>query len=444
MDIASCGFGTAGASVLIQRKDMGIKMKEVKYLILGAGVSGLSFANQILSDQYMIIEREPVMGGYCRTFKSGEYVWDFAGHFFHFSHAGLKKKFESIISSDDTVNRVKDTRIYYKGSYVDYPFQKNIHQLSKEEMIECLVGLYEKTESDSYDSFLQMLYGKFGEGITEKFLKPYNEKLYACDLNMLDVDAMGRFFPYADVKEIILNMKKQNNASYNQTFIYPKKGAESYVEKLLEGLDKKRIYLNEEVVEVDIDKKAVRTNKGSYRYEYLISSIPLDKFARISHLAIEEGTFTYNQVLVLNLGFDKPSVDKNVHWIYIPDKTVNFYRAGFYNNIIGTENLSMYIEIGYQKDDVVDNEEISRQLKLTLQNLQKMKIIDDHVLVDHNSVVMNPAYVHITKKSLETVHRIQKDLERKNAHIIGRYGQWKYCSIEDCMIDALKVKERIG
>ena len=52
-----------------------------------------------------------------------------------------------------------------------------------------------------------MLYGKFGKSIVEKFLKPYNEKLYATDLRNLDVDAMGRFFPYADKEAIINNMK---------------------------------------------------------------------------------------------------------------------------------------------------------------------------------------------------------------------------------------------
>ena len=51
-----------------------------------------------------------------------------------------------------------------------------------------------------------MLYGKFGKGIVEKFLKPYNEKLYAIDLTELDVDAMGRFFPYADKEAIIKNI----------------------------------------------------------------------------------------------------------------------------------------------------------------------------------------------------------------------------------------------
>ena len=44
-------------------------------------------------------------------------------------------------------------------------------------------------------NFKEMLYARFGRGIAEKFLIPYNEKLYACDLGALDSDAMGRFFP---------------------------------------------------------------------------------------------------------------------------------------------------------------------------------------------------------------------------------------------------------
>lgn len=419
-------------------------MTSVKYLIIGAGVSGLSFANQVKSEDYLVIEKESEVGGYCRTFRSGEYVWDYAGHFFHFSHPDLKRKFESITSSEDTVNREKDTRIYYDGIYVDYPFQKNIHQLSKEEMIECLVGLFEKEESDSYNSFLDMLYGKFGAGITEKFLKPYNEKLYACDLNTLDVDAMGRFFPYADIKDIVLNMKRQNNSSYNQMFLYPKQGAAVYVDKLIEDLDIGRIHMNEGVVSIDVLNKVVKTTKDEYRYQYLISSAPLDQFVKIAHVNIEQDIFTYNQVLVFNLGFDKPSIDKSIHWIYVPDKKINFYRAGFYNNIIGTDNLSMYIEIGYPKYAIVNEDEINKQLDLTIKNLRQMGIITEHILVDHNSVLMNPAYVHITQKSIDAVKKIQSDLQQENIYIIGRYGQWKYCSIEDCMVDALKVRELIG
>lgn len=57
---------------------------------------------------------------------------------------------------------------------------------------------------------------------------------------------------------------------------------------------------------------------------------------------------------------------------------------------------------------------------------------------------MNPAYVHITQQSLKEVDKIKNILNERNIFTIGRYANWKYCSIEDCMIDALNLVERLS
>ena len=290
-----------------------------------------------------------------------------------------------------------------------------------------------------------MLYGKFGKSITEKFLRPYNEKLYACELNRLDVNAMGRFFPYADIKDIIRNMKSANNSSYNQEFLYPKKGASVFINKLIEGLDKDKIHLNETVQQIDTENHRLETDVRSYEYEYLIVSIPLNYLVKIiNDIPIDATVFSYNQVLVFNLGFDGPSIDKHIHWIYVPEKDINFYRVGFYNNIIGTKNLSIYVEIGYDKEFIITPEEIDKQLNLTLKNLKSLKIINQHKLLEQQALIMNPAYVHITQQSLKEVDKIKNILNERNIFTIGRYANWKYCSIEDCMIDALNLVERLS
>ena len=89
-------------------------------------------------------------------------------------------------------------------------------------------------------------YSKFGKGITEKFLKPYNEKVYVCDLDDLDANAMGRFFPYADLDEIISNFKEtKKDDSYNNTFIYPRDGSYEFIKaQLTHGKITKKIWLN--------------------------------------------------------------------------------------------------------------------------------------------------------------------------------------------------------
>lgn len=422
-------------------------MKKIKYLIIGAGISGLTFANYCNGD-YLIIEKENEPGGYCRTIRQGGYIWDYAGHFFHFKTEEFKRRFIDSLDESEYVYQNKNTCIYYKGKLIDYPFQMNIHQLDKEEFIDCLYDLFNKEEKESYDNFLDMLYGKFGKSITEKFLKPYNEKLYACDLKILDKDAMGRFFPYADKEAIIKNMKLHANSSYNSYFFYPKAGAEFIINNLMGKIDHNKLMLHTLVETVDEETKTVTLTGGiKVKYEYLINTAPFNSFIRLfnkTKYKYLSDSLTYNKLLVFNLGFDKKSTYDKQHWIYFPDKNINFYRVGFYDNILGTERLSMYIEIGYSKDDVISDDEIRKQLEKTIDNLNKIGIIDESfILEEHVALIMDPSYVHISHETNDEIKSIMSMFNNMNIYSIGRYGGWTYCSMEDCMLEAFTLAEKI-
>ena len=422
--------------------------KKCKYLILGGGVSGLTFANFIKSDDYLILEKESELGGYCRTIYQEGYIWDYAGHFFHFATEEMKGFFSDRIPPEDLIKKTKCTRIFYKDIIIDFPFQANIHQLDKEEFIECLYDLYFRTkkEGDVYKSFLDMLYGKFGISITEKFLKPYNEKLYACDLNTLDQDAMGRFFPYADLEQVISNFRNTYGGSYNAQFMYPQKGAKVFVDALAKDIDSNKIYLNERVSFIDGEQCFIETTSGKrIYYEYLINSSSLNTFLDslrgVKYTNIEK-CLSWNKVLVFNLGFEHKSQYTDIHWAYVPDRDINFYRVGFYDNILGESKLSMYVEIGLASSDDVNEEE---QLALTLANLRKLGIIDkDNKLISFSVIMMDPAYVHVNSKLDELKTSLKIDLKSKNIYTIGRYGDWKYCSIEDSMMDAVRIANELN
>ena len=420
-------------------------MKEIntKYLIIGAGISGLMFAN-VKKDNYIIIEKESEIGGYCRTIYQDGFIWDYAGHFFHFKTEEMKKFFMENMKNENLIEQDKNTKIYYKGKLIDYPFQTNIHQLEKTEFIDCLYDLYNKVEKENYESFLDMLYGKFGKSIVEKFLKPYNEKLYACDLNSLDKEAMGRFFPYADIKQIINNMKEGTNSSYNNKFLYPENGAMSFLNNLYNNLNKENVKLNTEIVSINYETKtAITSNDEIIKYEYLINTSPLNKFLKITKSDEDKKLLeqlSYNKVLVFNLGFEHKS-EFCEHWIYFPDKDINFYRVGFYDNILNSERLSMYIEIGYNKND--NDIDVEEQLRLTVENLEKIGIAKGNKLVSHSTILMDPAYVHIKSETNEEVDRWKKKMKEQNVYSIGRYGGWTYCSMEDAMIAAKELAETI-
>ena len=278
-----------------------------------------------------------------------------------------------------------------------------------------------------------MLYEKFGRGIAERFLVPYNEKLYACDLEVLDREAMGRFFPHADLEDIVRNMRRPDNSSYNASFTYPKGGAIEYVRALTRDIPDEKILLNAGVAGIDLTNKvATLTDGREIAFEYLVSSAPFDHLTRMCALEHDADTFTYNKVLCFNLGFDRKGKE-GVHWIYYPSRDVSFYRIGFYDNIMGTDRMSLYVELGFAPDATYD---VDAARARVLADLERVGVIEGHELVSHHSVTLDPAYVHITTRSRAEHARLTDILGLRGVHSIGRYGGWTYCSIEDNIVEA--------
>lgn len=409
-------------------------------LIIGAGISGLSYVNFCNHDDYLIIDRDSEIGGYCKTINQDGFTWDYSGHFFHFRNNDIKEYLLDRMSQIEILNVKKCTQIYYKGYYIDFPFQKNIHQLPKQEFIDCLYDLF-AAEFTEVNSFKQMLYMRYGSSIAEKFLIPYNEKLYACDLDQLDEKAMGRFFPDADKYEIIRNFKNPDNNSYNMYFTYPKSGAIEYVNALYREVNPNKVSLNEELFEVDLINKIAKTNVREIKFDRLISSAPLNLLLDKCGIDYNKAAYSWNKVLVLNLGFDKKGLDTFNHWVYFPEKKFCFYRIGYYDNIFGSERLSLYVEIGFNKDSEV---EVDGYLDTVINDLRKAGVITDHKLVSHSIVLMNPAYVHINMESEMDKVRAKDLLSKYDVFSIGRYGDWKYCSIEDNILEAKELATKIN
>lgn len=410
-------------------------------LIIGAGISGLSYA-AATSNDFIIIEKEKEMGGYCKTIYSGDYVWDYSGHFFHFQREEIKDYVMSGLDDSEVLKVFKFTQIYYKNRHIDFPFQMNIHQLDKEEFIDCLYDLFTIEGESSVHSFKSMLYAKFGKSIAEKFLIPYNEKLYATDLDNLDRDAMGRFFPYANKEQIIRNFRSQQNQSYNSFFLYPKKGVIKVVQSVASHVESSKISLEECLVSVDMERKIAYTDKQIIRFDNLISTMPFPKLLDLCGVEYDKSIYSWNKVLVFNLGFDKKGPETKNNWIYFPDRSLVFYRVGFYDNIIGQDKMSLYVEIGFSNK--VDNIDLDHLLEQTLDDLRKVGILTDQELVASHHVIMDPAYVHITQQSEKDKVLKKQMLSESNIYSIGRYGSWTYCSLEDNMYEAFDLAKTIN
>ena len=425
----------------------------VDTVVIGAGVSGLGFANWWRERRpdaaVVVLEAEAEPGGYCRTVVQDGFVWDYSGHFFHFKHPAIEAWLRARMPGQDVRTVVRRAVIRYAGRDIDFPFQTHIHQLPLDDFLECLVELYFRPAGDGPPrSFGDMLVRRLGKAITEKFLRPYNEKLYATDLDRLDVDAMGRFFPHADIADIIAGMRPRGDApgaGYNATFTYPAGGAVQYIRALLRDLPAGTVACGEPAIAIDLAAREVVTPRRRLRFRRVVSSAPLPALARLCGIAHDAAVFSSSKVLVWNLGFDRKG-PRDVHWMYFPDRSLAFYRVGWYDNILpprpgAPDRMSLYVEIGAATGAAFDVDALRARV---LDDLRREAIVTDHHLVSHHHVVLDPAYVHITQASLAETARLRAELAGHGIHSVGRYGGWTYCSIEDNLIETRALAEQLS
>ena len=117
---------------------------------------------------------------------------------------------------------------------------------------------------------------------------------------------------------------------------------------------------------------------------------------------------------------------------------------GFYDNIFGTDRLSLYVELGRPRGYQTNAASIEETRARVLEDLRAAGVIDEHELVSSHHILLDPAYVHIKQQSIADVTEKKGVLAERGVHSIGRYGSWTYCSIEDNIVEARALAAKLG
>lgn len=432
--------------------------KRIKTLLLGGGISSVSFSHFTDDNDYLIVEKESSLGGLCRSFHVGNSTFDFSGHFMHFNNPDMQQYVKTLVEKHTDgelkeYNRDASIAILKRGILdrdIDYPFQANIHQLAKDDFIECLVDLYNadknKTQNPSIPrTFDDLVKLTFGNKITELFFKPYNEKMYCTKLSKMSADAMQRFIPSVNFDEVMQNIARSTKQQfgYNSKFLYlPKTGIQGLVDSFVKEKPVNHV-LNTEVVGIDLENKVVTVkdkNETYYiEYERLINTLPLNFFLKLSGREVP-ASFQAMDVSIFNLTYD--GAVSNIEdrcWTYFPSAAVPFYRVGFYNYMSGKKDTSLYVEVSTKHGEKTN--ETVKSIDLALKH---SGVIEERAeLVDSQSLNISPAYVIISSDSKDDLGKLLTELKDTGVESLGRYGLWTYQSIEDNILDAKALAEKL-
>lgn len=430
-----------------------------QFVVVGGGISGLAAACSLrkVGIEPVVLESCPSEGGLTRTVKIDNFCFDYAGHLLHLSEYRSPSEIPFANLSDTDWQRI-DRRSFclVDGELVTAPIQYNLRELKDERLQACMESYYSRPlpPQSNKGTFRDFLISGFGPYLSDLFLIPQNEKAWAIGLDRISLSASKRFFPMPDEDQVVSGATQGGleTSGYNSRFWYPRRGG---IELLVSGLSKSvnDIHFLEEVNAVDIQGHKLVTKKGnSFKWDILISSIPLKRLCEITNdreLNDRSKNLSHSSTIVINIGLRKPMPEAlgKVHWVYIPGKELPFYRVGIFSNIsrevCPEDCAAMYVEIGVAAEDSgsinVSSSIVSRS----------MKALSDLGWIDLDSVVcvacyrIPCAYVHFTPERELYLPKILDRLNSFNIYPIGRYGLWDYMSMEDSILSGMRTVEQV-
>jgi len=177
----------------------------------------------------------------------------------------------------------------------------------------------------------------------------------------------------------------------------------------------------------------------------MFSSIPLDSLCAMTgdeELIRASANLSHSSTVSFNIGLRKPlpSEFAGLHWLYVPNRAIPFYRVGFYSNIGNGMTTpghgALYVEVGMQPQEL-DQTDLVRDLQpRVLKSLEELGWIKSREIACVVIHVMRHAYIHHTPQRDRALETILSRLREAGIHLIGRYGLWDYISMEDSMDSA--------
>ncbi|MDD5044713.1 MAG: hypothetical protein PHG51_04115, partial [Candidatus Omnitrophica bacterium] len=181
------------------------------------------------------------------------------------------------------------------------------------------------------------------------------------------------------------------------------------------------------------------------KFDYIIYTIPLPEIPNLIK-KIPQNTLSlfkklkWNSIFNLNLGLDAHD-DSGRHWIYFPQKEPCFFRLGSFHNFYEPcqKRSSFYVEVSYSRDKPLDKNKVIGQIKADLKKIKLISSPDKILAEEINDIEYGyPIYDENYKEAREI---IVKYLTMNNVIPCGRYGAWRYFSMEDAILDGKQVAD---
>ncbi|MCW4015769.1 MAG: FAD-dependent oxidoreductase [Candidatus Bathyarchaeota archaeon] len=427
--------------------------------VLGAGLTGLTLGYLMNKEGYCleVLEKEAECGGLIRSLKKDGFTFDYCGSHVIFSKDNIAQNFILDLLGYNKLKRMRNTKVLYNNRYVKYPFENGLANLSQQENFECLYTFFQTTLKKAQNklqkprNLQEWCYYTFGKGISEKYLIPYNEKIWKYPPSKTSLKWVDRIPnpPVADIVKSSLGIETEGY-THQLFFYYPKvDGIQALGNSLKQKIDDK-ITTNFEVTRVtkENEKWIISNGVEEKFYDKIVSTIPVQKFlgALDTPKEIRKAgrDLKYASLITVMLGLNTNTIN-NLSWLYIPDKNVMPHRVSFPSNyspdVVPKGKSSVLAEVTCSKCDKIWRMSESRLIEHVIDDLHSLKILDKKSICFTAVKKTEFAYVINDLDYEQNITLIKNYLNALGVDLLGRFSEFAYLNMDACVRRSLDYVE---
>ena len=448
-----------------------------RVLIVGGGPAGLTagFELQKAGRLVTVFEKDDRVGGISRTDEYKGYRYDIGGHRF-FSKSDTVNQWWDMMLGDEFLVRPRMSRIFYGGTYFDYPLRamNALFGLGLFEATRCALSyVYARIfPTREEKNFEQWVSNRFGKRLFTIFFKTYTEKVWGMSCSELSADWAAQRIKNLNLlvavrKALFGNLlsRSQVVTSLIDEFKYPRLGPgqmwERVAQRLAEGGSP--VCMRTRVTEIHCEGGRVIgvtavDHSGKARFEpghELIASMPLGELVHALRpsappevIAAADG-FRYRDFLTVGLIVDSAETFPD-NWIYVHSPNVKVgriqnFRSWSPHMVPDERRSSLGLEYLVQEGDEIWSMRDEDLVALGRREVAELGLVQAERVVDGCVIRMPKAYPVYDEHYKARVQRIRDHLAvaASNLQAVGRNGQHRYNNQDHSMLTAMYAARNI-
>ena len=415
--------------------------------IIGAGASGLSLA-LMLDGDVTIFEQSDRTGGHCHATNRDGWTFDRGPHIM-FSRDQEVLDFMIASLGDNVHQSRRNNRVFVDGRMVKYPLENDLAGLTLDARSHCLLDYLFNEHSDLAESpsnLDEWFVGNFGDGMTDLYFRPYNEKIWNVPLRELSMSWSERIPspPPEDVVKGALGVATEGYL-HQLNYHYPLVGGyQAITDAWTRLIPESSLRLN--TVVTSVSKRGagidVTTQSGTEHFDRVVSTAPMTSLLTMvndvpSSIRHAVATLRVNPIDVITLGYRGTDPNKFT--------AVYFADEGYLPNRVSSPSVfsprnapdgcfSLQAEITFPPGDgylAVADEDLIAHVHEGFVSSGLVESGCEPVFRDVQRLEF--AYVVYTNGYEDAVALVREWARGVGVSIHGRFGSFDYLNVDGCV-----------